>query len=97
MRQSDLPPRTPDQHRRPALQRSLLKDRRTGIDDSTRAQSNLIAELLDISRIVAGKLRLEPRALNFVACLESAINNVRPLATENESGQALTEIRYAWS
>jgi signal transduction histidine kinase len=52
------------------------------IERNARAQSNLIADLLDISRIVAGKLRLEPRAFNFVACLESAINNVRPLATE---------------
>jgi PAS domain S-box-containing protein len=52
------------------------------IERNARAQSNLIADLLDISRIVAGKLRLEPRPLNFVACLESAINNVRPLANE---------------
>ena len=52
------------------------------IERNARAQSNLIADLLDISRIVAGKLRLEPRALNFLSCLESAIDNVRPSADE---------------
>ena len=36
------------------------------IERNARAQSNLIADLLDISRIVAGKLRLEPRQLNFL-------------------------------
>jgi PAS domain S-box-containing protein len=63
---------------RPELQKEGLEV----IERNARAQSNLIADLLDISRIVAGKLRLEPRPLNFVACLESAINNVRPLANE---------------
>jgi len=52
------------------------------IERNARAQSSLIADLLDISRIVAGKLRLEPRPLNFLSCLESAMNNVRPSADE---------------
>ncbi|MBV8375883.1 MAG: PAS domain-containing sensor histidine kinase, partial [Verrucomicrobia bacterium] len=52
------------------------------IERNARAQSNLIADLLDISRIVAGKLRLEPRPLNFLSCLESALENVRPSASE---------------
>lgn len=65
-----------------AVQPELQKEGLEVIERNARAQSNLIADLLDISRIVAGKLRLEPRAFNFVACLESAINNVRPLATE---------------
>jgi signal transduction histidine kinase/ActR/RegA family two-component response regulator len=63
---------------RPELQKEGLEV----IERNARAQSNLIADLLDISRIVAGKLRLEPRPLDFVACLESAVNNVRPLANE---------------
>jgi PAS domain S-box-containing protein len=65
-----------------AVQPELQKEGLEVIERNARAQSNLIADLLDISRIVAGKLRLEPRPLNFVACLESAINNVRPLANE---------------
>jgi PAS domain S-box-containing protein len=56
------------------------------IERNARAQSNLIADLLDISRIVAGKLRLEPRPLNFLSCLESALENVRPSANEKGIG-----------
>jgi PAS domain S-box-containing protein len=52
------------------------------IERNARAQSSLIADLLDISRIVAGKLRLEPRPLDFLSCLKSAINSARPLADE---------------
>jgi PAS domain S-box-containing protein len=52
------------------------------IERNARAQSSLIADLLDISRIVAGKLRLEPRPLDFLSCLKSAMNNVRPSADD---------------
>ena len=52
------------------------------IERNAKAQSSLIADLLDISRIVAGKLRLEPRPLNFLSCVESAMHNVRPSAEE---------------
>jgi PAS domain S-box-containing protein len=52
------------------------------IERNARAQSSLIADLLDISRIVAGKLRLEPRPLDFLSCLKSAMNGVRPSADE---------------
>jgi PAS domain S-box-containing protein len=52
------------------------------IERNARVQSDLIADLLDISRIVAGKLRLEPRRLNFLSCLEGAMDNVRTLAHE---------------
>jgi PAS domain S-box-containing protein len=52
------------------------------IERNARAQSSLIADLLDISRIVAGKLRLEPRPLDFLSCLKSAMNSARPLADE---------------
>jgi PAS domain S-box-containing protein len=65
-----------------AVKPELQKEGLAVIERNARAQSNLIADLLDISRIVAGKLRLEPRPLNFVSCLESAMNNVHPLADE---------------
>jgi PAS domain S-box-containing protein len=52
------------------------------IERNARAQSSLIAGLLDISRIVGGKLRLEPRSLNLLSRLEGAIKNIRPLANE---------------
>jgi PAS domain S-box-containing protein len=52
------------------------------IERNARAQSILIADLLDISRIVAGKLRLEPRPLEFLSCLKSAMNSVRQMADD---------------
>jgi PAS domain S-box-containing protein len=52
------------------------------IERNAKAQSDLIADLLDISRIVAGKLRLEPRSVNLLSCLEGAINYVRRSADE---------------
>lgn len=60
----------------------LQKEGFSVIERNARAQSSLIADLLDISRIVAGKLKLEPRPINFLSCVESAINNVRPSAYE---------------
>ena len=60
----------------------VQKEGLTIIERNARAQSNLVADLLDISRIVAGKLRLEPRQFNFLFCLNSAMENVRPAASE---------------
>jgi PAS domain S-box-containing protein len=52
------------------------------IERNARAQSNLIADLLDISRIVSGKLRLEPKSFNLLSCVEGAMDNVRLSADE---------------
>jgi PAS domain S-box-containing protein len=41
-------------------------------------QSQLIEDLLDISRIVSGKLRLEVRVVNFVELVRAAIDSARP-------------------
>jgi signal transduction histidine kinase/CheY-like chemotaxis protein len=60
----------------------LQKEGLLVIERNARAQSRLIADLLDISRIVAGKLRLEPQPLNFLSCVKSAMNNIRPSADE---------------
>ena len=52
------------------------------IERNARAQRDLIADLLDLSRIVAGKLRLEPKELNFLSCLKSALEKVSLSAGE---------------
>lgn len=66
--------------------------RRTSIDEATtmralesiernaRAQSQLIEDLLDISRIITGKLRLNVRYVDVVQVIEAAINVMRPAA-----------------
>jgi signal transduction histidine kinase/CheY-like chemotaxis protein len=50
------------------------------IDRNVRAQTQLIEDLLDMSRIIAGKLRLAFQQTALDPVLEAAIDAVRPLA-----------------
>jgi signal transduction histidine kinase/CheY-like chemotaxis protein len=50
------------------------------IDRNARAQSRLIEDILDFSRINAGKLRLNVKALDLVDVVDAAIEVVRPAA-----------------
>jgi signal transduction histidine kinase/ActR/RegA family two-component response regulator len=50
------------------------------IERNARAQTQLIEDLLDISRIVAGNLRLDVRLVEPLPMLEAALDAVRPAA-----------------
>lgn len=50
------------------------------IDRNARAQAQLIDDLLDLSRIMTGKLRLELQQVSFTRIVESAVESVRPAA-----------------
>src|ERR1043165_7285394 len=50
------------------------------IDRNARVQAQLIDDLLDVSRIVSGKLNLEVRPLDITSVARAAINVVRPAA-----------------
>jgi PAS domain S-box-containing protein len=50
------------------------------IERNARAQSQLIEDLLDISRIVSGKLHLDTRPVNLAAVVEAALEAVHPAA-----------------
>ena len=50
------------------------------IERSARSQAQLIDDLLDISRIVSGKLRLQVRPVQLTTVIEAAIVVVRPAA-----------------
>ncbi len=54
------------------------------IERSARAQQNLIEDLLDMARIVGGKLRLETRPVNLARVVEAAADVVRPAAEARE-------------
>lgn len=70
----------------------MLRSPRRKIDDATtaraletiernaRGQATLIEDLLDISRIITGKLRLSVRPVELMAAVEGAIDTVRPAA-----------------
>jgi PAS domain S-box-containing protein len=50
------------------------------IERNARAQAQLIEDLLDISRIITGKLRLDVRPIELAPVIEAAIDSVRPAA-----------------
>jgi signal transduction histidine kinase/CheY-like chemotaxis protein len=48
------------------------------IQRNAEAQSKLIEDLLDVSRIITGKLRIEVQPVSFASITESVINSLRP-------------------
>ena len=48
------------------------------IERNARSQSQLIDDLLDVSRIITGKLQIEPRAVDLGSIIESAVEAMRP-------------------
>jgi two-component system, chemotaxis family, CheB/CheR fusion protein len=53
---------------------------------SARAQNQLIGELLDVSRIITGKLRLEVSIVDLIPIIEAAMDIVRPAAEAKKIG-----------
>ena len=51
------------------------------IERNARAQAHLIEDLLDVSRIVSGSLRLQMIPIDFCTVVENAVDVVRPAAT----------------
>jgi PAS domain S-box-containing protein len=50
------------------------------IDRNARVQGQLISDILDVSRIISGKLRLEKKAVAASAVVAAALDTVRPSA-----------------
>ena len=50
------------------------------IERNTQTQTKLIGDLLDVSGILAGKLRVEPRPMDLAAVVEAAVQSVRAAA-----------------
>ncbi|HTA89081.1 MAG TPA: ATP-binding protein [Polyangiaceae bacterium] len=50
------------------------------IERNARAQARLIEDVLDVSRIISGKLSLSLRAVNVVEALRAAVEGMRPAA-----------------
>ena len=51
------------------------------IERNARAQARLVEDVLEVSRIICGKLRLNSRPLDLAPTLEAAVASVRPAAT----------------
>lgn len=63
----------------PADQRALEKGLST-IERNALAQARLIDDVLDATRMITGKLRLEPRNVRVSSFVEAAVEAVRPVA-----------------
>jgi signal transduction histidine kinase/ActR/RegA family two-component response regulator len=50
------------------------------IDRNAKSQAQLVEDLLDTSRIISGKLRLDVRPVELVTVIEAAMDSVRPAA-----------------
>jgi signal transduction histidine kinase/ActR/RegA family two-component response regulator len=50
------------------------------IDRNAKSQAQLVEDLLDTSRIISGKLRLDVRPVDFARVIDAAIDAVRPAA-----------------
>jgi signal transduction histidine kinase/ActR/RegA family two-component response regulator len=59
---------------------ALLSEGIEAIDRNARMQAKLIDDLLDVSRIVSGKLNLDVRPLDLSSVTQAAIDVVRPAA-----------------
>jgi signal transduction histidine kinase len=59
----------------PAVDRALET-----IERNARAQAQLVEDILDVSRIIAGGLCLDIRAVEPVAMIEAAVESIRPAA-----------------
>ena len=47
---------------------------------NAKSQAQLVSDLLDVSRIISGKLRLDVRAVDLIYIIDAAIDSVRPAA-----------------
>ncbi|HYC61596.1 MAG TPA: ATP-binding protein [Thermoanaerobaculia bacterium] len=54
------------------------------IESSTKVQSHLIEDLLDVSRIIAGKLKIQPASVRLSALLERVLSTFRNAAAAQE-------------
>ena len=47
---------------------------------NAKSQAQLVADLLDVSRIISGKLRLDVRTVDLIFIINSALDSIRPAA-----------------
>ena len=63
-----------------AVDRETVRKAAETIHRNAQAQAQLVSDILDVSRIVAGKLRLDMRPVDLVDVIQAALETVRPAA-----------------
>jgi PAS domain S-box-containing protein len=64
----------------PGLRAGLIEEGMKSIERNARAQAQLVEDLLDISRIISGKLEVSPRPMDLGLVIEAAAATLRPIA-----------------
>ncbi|MEO8573063.1 MAG: PAS domain S-box protein [Pyrinomonadaceae bacterium] len=60
------------------------------IERNTRLQGSLIEDLLDVSRIISGKMRIETELVDLASVVKTASETIRPLADAKEVSYRFT-------
>ncbi len=81
-----------DMLRKESLEPEAARRAVESIHRNAKAQNSLINDVLDVSRIVRGKVRLELQPIDMMELVESAVDSVRPTA-EAKDVQVVTEFR----
>jgi len=66
--------------RQGALDETATANALESIERNARAQAQLVSDLLDVSRVITGKLRINARPVDIMNSLESALESVHPAA-----------------
>jgi signal transduction histidine kinase len=66
------------------------------LDRNAQAQAQLIADVLDVSRIITGKLQLQPTTVDICDVVARAADTVRPAATAKALPIAVRDVRDCW-
>jgi signal transduction histidine kinase/DNA-binding response OmpR family regulator len=74
------------------LDASMMTRALETIERNARSQSQLIDDLLDVSRIITGKLMLDFRPVELASIIEASVDTVRPMA-EAKSIRVLPQLR----
>jgi signal transduction histidine kinase len=76
----------------PALQARALES----IERNAQSQARLIEDILEVSRIVTGKLRLKVRAVDLAQVIDAAVDVVRPAAEAKDIALETDIARRPW-
>src|SRR3989440_3626382 len=66
--------------RQGALDKTAATNALESIERNARAQAQLVSDLLDVSRVITGKLRMNARPVDIMSSLESALESIHPAA-----------------
>ncbi|PYS73987.1 MAG: hybrid sensor histidine kinase/response regulator [Acidobacteria bacterium] len=76
--------------RQGALDKTATTNALESIERNARAQAQLVSDLLDVSRVITGKLRINARPVDIMDSLESALESVHPAA---EAKQIILDVQ----